>query len=186
MALCSSISALIAKKCKNEVSYDEVISIIKSDYSSLSEVSDLIVKNLISEQIIVRDSANARMLRFRHMKFVEYLTSYYIARTLNTSNDPKKLDEMISSLINESFLSIYYIHEFIRSICKAEFYDLYENLMEHYSESSEYMKRLVHQKDCLYPVVKKLVTLTLIRSKKRWLGVRARFVGKVFCYFSEE
>jgi len=146
MALCSSISALIASKCKNEVSYDEVVSIIKSDYSSLSEVSDLIVKNLISEQIIVRDSANARMLRFRHMKFVEYLTSYYIARKLNTSNNPKKLDEMIGSLINESFLSIYYIHEFIRLICKAEFSDLYENLMEHYSESSEYMKRLVHQK----------------------------------------
>ncbi|AIY67581.1 NACHT domain-containing protein [Pseudoalteromonas piratica] len=146
MALCSSISAFIAKSCKNEVSYDKVISIIRNDYSSLSEVSDLIVKNLISEQIIVRDTANTRMLRFRHMKFVEYLTSYYIARTLHTSNNPKKLDEMISSLINEGFLSIYYIHEFIRSICKAEFYELYENLMEYYAHSSEYMKRLVHQK----------------------------------------
>lgn len=161
MPLCSNISAYISKKCTNEIKYDEVISIIKDDFSSLSEVSELIVKNLISEQIIVKDSLNPRVLRFRHMKFVEYLTSYYIVRKLNKSNDPRELDNLVQILVKDEFLSLYYIHEFIRFICKIEFPELYEVLTNYYSNSSVYMRKLVHNKRLLISSGEKISNLDL-------------------------
>lgn len=146
LSLCSNVAASMCLVCKNSISYTKLTQTIERFFPYLLEVADQVIRCLVSEQIIVSDNSIHNSFRFRHMRFIEYLVSYYISKKITQSDNPQELDTLTSKLIKNDFLSLYHIHEFIRYICKSEFPATYDNLTTHYANSSSYMKKLTLSK----------------------------------------
>lgn len=146
-AILMSTLGLLAKrtaiKGKNAVKHDEFCQDIVSVAPCLSEQAEGVVRNIVSEQILVKDTEGVQWYRFRHMRFIEYLVAYYIASYLYRTRNPADLDKLVRELVRGDFLSLFYVHEFIRHICRANYKDLYESITDYYSESTHYIEKLL-------------------------------------------
>lgn len=143
MRICAQVAKLVAHSARNSFSLQDVREIIRDSEPILKSYMDQIANLLVSEQIIVRDPEDTSKLRFRHMRFIEYLVAYYIAYRLNEQRRPELLEDLTDKIFSTEFVSIYYVHEFIRHICRAEFAEIYQLLTSYYSKSSTYIKKLL-------------------------------------------
>ena len=143
MQVLSSIAKAIAEQSENIIDHSKCCDEIIKVAPNLQYHVDFVLRSIVSEQILVRDSEGVAKYRFRHMRFIEYLVSYFIANQLSVSQQPQRLGKLIKQLVRGDFLSLYYVHEFIRSICQSNYPDIYEKLTDFYAQSSDYMSRLL-------------------------------------------
>lgn len=143
MTILSRMAIHTAEARENKVAYSTFASEIISASILLTGYSDQVIRAIASEQILVRDSENVRIFRFRHMRFIEYLVAYHIASKLDESRDPSKLDKLIEKYVHGDFISLYYVHEFLSFICKSTYQSIYASLTDYYSQSSAYVGRIL-------------------------------------------
>ncbi|MFZ0421244.1 MAG: hypothetical protein WAL80_00030 [Xanthobacteraceae bacterium] len=72
--------------------------------------------------------------------------AYYIAKELASAVEDTALDAYTKRIFGSNFMSIYYVHDFIKNISETYFLDLRPRLDAYYSKDTEYMKRLVISK----------------------------------------
>jgi hypothetical protein len=146
LSVCSVIAMSMVDIAKNEISRNVVVELIEHSFPILRGFSEPILNSLVSEQILVRDASNSSTLRFRHIRFLEYLVAYYIAKELASAVEDTALDAYTKRIFGSNFMSIYYVHDFIKNISETYFLDLRPRLDAYYSKDTEYMKRLVISK----------------------------------------
>ncbi|CAK8722477.1 hypothetical protein GMJAKD_11695 [Candidatus Electrothrix aarhusensis] len=144
--ICSVLAVYAVSQKRNSIDHTIIYDKIFKLYPMLNNSIDSIIQTIVSEQIIVRDQNNISKYRFRHMRFIEYLVAYYISDHLFKTKNPKILDELTSKLITGDFISLYYVHEFVRFICKMQFPELYVMLTSFYAQSSDYMNKLIRHR----------------------------------------
>lgn len=143
MVLLGRIAITVAGKRLNRVSGQELAAAIVDSGVVRNEATGEILRSIVSEQIVVRDSEDSSSFRFRHVRFIEYLVAFFISSKLDQTRDPDQLELMIRQYVRGDFLSLYYVHEFISHICQNSFSDTYASLTSYYSQSETYVRKLV-------------------------------------------
>lgn len=113
--------------------------IIRKYFPSLHAQSDHLLLSILSEGVVTRDPANLANLRFRHSRFMEYLIAHFIIKAYEEGFDT--IDNIINFVFETGILSMFRIHDFIRFICKQEYPDMFEPIMDLYAQSTRYMSR---------------------------------------------
>ncbi len=75
----SEIAMAMLYSKTSSISYADACDIIRGCEPIFNNVAGEIVNALVSEQVYVRDGSNVVQLRFRHVRFLEYLVSWYTA-----------------------------------------------------------------------------------------------------------
>jgi len=157
--VCSEIAMAMVDAHKNDAARSLVAEIIAGKYPILTGFSEAITNSLVSEQILVRDADNSTNVRFRHIRFIEYLVAYHVAFNLNkfkqtedrrlwktgrkATDKGEVLENFTKRIFQSNFLSIYYIHDFIKSIATSVFPNIQSMLSDYYAADNEYMRRLL-------------------------------------------
>lgn len=143
--------SLVTKNTKGLFKYEDFKEIITVNFSlSALDIQELF-RIIHSEHIFIA-SENNQDYRFRHMKFIEYLSGVYIVNSLNDIlNDIAILDvgdrtayvinNHIDLLYSSKLVNMNMVHKVIRNTSKIKSDKLYNLIEKYYSNSDSFMIR---------------------------------------------
>lgn len=139
---------------------EEATQVVKTRFPAFARSAGDVIKSITSEQILIRDPAAPDHLRFRHMRFVEYLIAYKIVAELldessvlqrvlavargtgESRNAARLIEEYTERLFYKRVVSLYHVHEFILSIARKRGDRILNKVMGYYIQSSAYIGAL--------------------------------------------
>ena len=139
--ICTDIAFFVVKNKLNQIHKKDILSIVQSNYIVLEPLFEELILLLESESLLVFSSENRHLFRFKHNKFIEFLSSYYILYQLDRLQDFEILDIFSDSIFESGVASMFKIHDFIIFISKKEFPSLAEEVDNHYANSEKFMTR---------------------------------------------
>jgi hypothetical protein len=137
--LISLLAFHVVKKKRDSIQSSDFASIINNYFSILSPYIDEIIIALVSELILVKDSENVNLLRFRHSRFIEFLLAFYIVDYINKNDNIKELDNFAQTSFESGVVSMFRIHDYIRYIGKTKFQRILVQIEDYYSKSNLFM-----------------------------------------------
>ena len=114
---------------------------IDKDFVSLSEFTDEILLQLVSEHILTINPENKNTYRFLYNKFIEYLVAKYIILRIDGEKNYAYLEYFTKMIFKSTFISMYSVLDKMKNICKEEYPELEVSLMEYYSKSKIYLSK---------------------------------------------
>jgi hypothetical protein len=139
--LISFLSFHIVKTKKNAITRNDIELILKENYSSLTPYCDEIVVALVSELIIIRDSEDLNLFRFRHSRFIEFLLAYYIVNSIERNQNFKNLEDFTQISFESGIVLMFRVHDDIRYIGKTKFPQILSIIEDYYSKSDYFMSK---------------------------------------------
>lgn len=139
--LVSFLAFYIVKTKKNSVNRNEIDTIIKDNFSILTPYSDEIVNALVSELILIKDSENLNLLRFRHSRFIEFLLAFHIVNSIEKDQTLNKLDYFAQVSFESGIVLMFRVHDDIRYIGKTKFPQILAQIEDYYSRSNFFMSK---------------------------------------------
>jgi hypothetical protein len=130
-----AMSALRVRR--QRLTRSDVSTILRESFPHLHSESDHVLLSFLSEGILARDPNNPSEFRFRHSRYMEYLTAQYIVRAVEEGR--ATVEDLIEEVFESGVVSMFRVHDFVRFICKHEFPHLYDVIMETYAQSDRYM-----------------------------------------------
>jgi hypothetical protein len=150
LRVASRIALTSIEKRQNLMSREELLdSIIDALPHSKDEASQISI-SLVSERLLVLDTAESTAYRFRHMRFIEYLLAWYMAEQTHLHASTLFLDEITAKIFASGIVSMYHVHDFLRHICAREFREIRKYISDYYGSSELFMvKAIRHIRDSL-------------------------------------
>jgi len=147
-------------------------SVAGSIYPELAFSSDQILINLISEQLIINDIDNVKNFRFKYTRFVEYLAALHIIIQVELTKDLRIIDPFIQVIYDSNLVSIYAVLYNIKHICRTQYKDIENDIIEHYSHSDTFLRnylpelrgKIARGEKIPEDVIKTIITNNLIQS----------------------
>jgi hypothetical protein len=140
MEIIADLAYKVTLQGQNTLTKQTLFQCIQDVIHTASVLVDDIRVALVSEQILLQDDIEQVKFRFRHMRFVEYLLAWYIARTVHITGDTTFLESFTEQIFNSGIVSMYRVHDFVRHICTKEFHEALESIQDYYSTHQRYMK----------------------------------------------
>jgi len=139
--ICTDLSYEVICSKINQIHKTGIFNLTQRKYSILEPYFEEIVLLLESESILKCSTENRFLFRFKHNKFIEFLSAYYVLFQVEKTNNLGILDKFSESIFASGLASMFKIHDFIIFISKKEFPELAEVVDKHYANSEKFMNR---------------------------------------------
>ena len=138
MRICGATAMMVVQQQRDTMRWEDAAYLVANTHPALKAEADEIVRILVSEQILVREGDEERLLRFRHARFIEYLVAYHIFRGL-TDRPHAFLKSSMEQVYEAPLISPYRVYDMLKDICAKEGRRYLPAVTEFFANSSEYM-----------------------------------------------
>ncbi len=139
--VCCDLAYLIIENRNTSLEKKEVYNRIKRNFTLVEPLFDEIVRLLISERILSITPDNQYTLRFKHNKFIEYLSAFYILWQTDKTGDFAKLELYAETIFSSGIASMFKVHGYIIYIAGKEYPQLVEQIDRYYANNTKFMKK---------------------------------------------
>jgi Zn-finger protein len=139
--VCCDLAYAIIENRNNSLEKKDVYNRIKGNFTLVESLFDEIVRLLISERILSTTPDNKYVFRFKHNKFIEYLSAFYILWQTDKTGDFSKLELFAETIFSSGIASMFKVHGYIIYIAGKEYPQLVEQVDKYYANNTKFMKK---------------------------------------------
>jgi len=109
----------------------------------LTQAADQILLQIVSEQIMVNDTEDTKIYRFKYLRFIEYLAAFYIVQEAERTGSYTHITEFIKVIYDSNIVSIFSVFHNLKHICRTRYPELETELVKYYSRSATFLSKFL-------------------------------------------
>ncbi len=139
--VCCDLAFSIIENRNTTLEKKDIFNRIKDNFTVVESLFDEIFRLLISERILLTTSDNQYIIRFKHNKFIEYLSAFYILWQTDRTGEFSKLELFAETVFASGIASMFKVHGYIMYIAGKEYPQLVEQIDRYYANNTKFMKK---------------------------------------------